>query len=171
MRVAGIVRGSILAVVCGLCLSLGCVASAADSNELAAFKHAIRAKYDMKEKAFHERDGETIVTKFYAEDVVSTGEGEPLARGRDELRKLYQSPDVINNDVRIVSFNTHVNGNAGWDWADFHVTPVDKTVAPFTFKILFLWEKVNGEWWCKGDIYVIDKSAPTATAGGATTPR
>jgi ketosteroid isomerase-like protein len=168
MRIAEIVRGAILAVVSGLCLVRGGVASAADSAALAEFKQAIRAKYDMKERAFHERDGETIVTKFYAEDVVSTGEGSPLHRGRDELRKLYQSPDVINNDVRIVSFDTHVNGDAGWDWADFHVTPADQTVAPFTFKILFLWEKVNGEWWCKGDMYVIDKSTPTATAGVAT---
>ena len=73
---------------------------------------------------------------------------------------------MIKNEVRIVSFDTHVNGNAGWDWADFHVTPADAKVAPFTFKILFLWEKVNGEWWCKGDMYVVDKSAAPA-AGSA----
>ena len=130
-----------------------------DGAELAAFKEAIRAKYDMKEKAFRERDGETIVTRFYSPDVVSIGEGSPLHRGRDELRKVYTSPEVINSEVRIDSFHTHVNGDAGWDWADFHVTPADRSVAPFTFKILFLWERVEGEWWCKGDMYVIDKSA------------
>ena len=130
-----------------------------DGAELAAFKEAIRAKYDMKEKAFRERDGETIVSRFYSPDVVSIGEGSPLHRGRDELRKVYTSPEVINSEVRIDSFHTHVNGDAGWDWADFHVTPADRSVAPFTFKILFLWERVEGEWWSKGDMYVIDKSA------------
>jgi len=134
-------------------------AFAAADAELAAFKQAIRMKYDMKEKAFRERDGETIVTSFYAEDVISIGEGSPLHRGRDELRKLYQMPEVINSDVRIVPFETHVNGNAGWDWVDFHVKPADPAVAPFTFKMLFLWERIGGEWWCKGDMYVVDKSA------------
>ncbi len=160
-------RMSVIGGVAGLCLAFGSLASAADSAELAAFKQAIRAKYDMKEKAFHERDGETIVTKFYAEDVVSAGEGSPLHRGREELRKLYQTPEVIESEVRIVSFHTHVNGNAGWDWADFHVTPADIKVAPFTFKILFLWEKTNGEWWCKGDMYVVDKSARRAHNRGS----
>jgi ketosteroid isomerase-like protein len=138
-------------------------ATAQDSTELAAFKQAIRTKYDMKEKAFRERDGERIVTRFYAADAVSMGEGSPLHRGRDELRKVYTDPAVINSEVRIVSFHTHVNGNAGWDWADFHVTPANTSTAPFTFKILFLWERIDGEWWCKGDMYLIDKSAAPAT--------
>ena len=148
-----------------LALSSSFAAAGQDSAELTAFKQAIRAKYDMKEKAFHERDGETIVTRFYAPDVLSMGEGSHLHRGRDELRKVYTTPDVINSEVRIVSLHTHVNGNAGWDWADFHVTPADKAVAPFTFKILFLWERIDGEWWCKGDMYVVDKSAAPTTQG------
>ena len=156
---------AVLAVIGGLTVTFSspCVIAAQETAELAAFKQAIRAKYDMKEEAFRQRDGETIVTRFYAPDVVSIGEGSPLHRGRDELRKVYTNPAVINSDVRIVSFETHVNGDAGWDWADFHVKPADPAAAPFTFKILFLWERIGGEWWCKGDIYVVDKSAePTA---------
>lgn len=141
-----------------IALSLA-TAAAAGSAELQAFKQAIRAKYDMKEKAFHERDGETIVTRFYAEDVVSTGEGSPVHVGREQLRELYQTPEVINSDVKIESVYTHVNGDVGWDWANFHVTPADPDVEPFTFKILFLWERVDGEWWCKGDIYVVGRFA------------
>ena len=155
----------VLAAIGGLTVACASAfaATAQESAELTAFKQAIRAKYDMKEKAFRERDGETIVTRFYAPDVVSMGEGSPLHRGRDELRKVYTAPEVINSEVRIVSFHTHVNGDAGWDWADFHVTPADKSAAPFTFKILFLWERIDGEWWCKGDMYVLDKSAAGAT--------
>ena len=52
---------------------------ATDSAELLAFKKAIRAKYDIKEKAFAEHDPETILTKFYSEDVISVGEGEHIA--------------------------------------------------------------------------------------------
>jgi ketosteroid isomerase-like protein len=156
----------VLAAIGGLAVAFSSpfAAAAQENAELAAFKQAIRAKYDLKEKAFRERDGETIVTRFYAPDVVSMGEGSPLHRGREELRKVYTAPEVINSEVRIVSFHTHVNGDAGWDWADFHVTPADKSLAPFTFKIVFLWERINGEWWCKGDMYVLDKSAaPPAT--------
>ena len=157
-------RNVVLAVA-GSILLLSSDARAASGGELDAFKQAIRAKYDMKEKAFRERDGETIVTRFYTEDVVSIGQGTPLHRGRNELRKVYQTPEVINSDVRIVSFATHVNGDAGWDWADFHVTPADSKQPPFTFKILFLWERIGGEWWCKGDMYVVDEGATTPAAG------
>jgi ketosteroid isomerase-like protein len=151
-----------LPVVIGSLVLAAAAAPAGAANvdaELAAFKQAIRAKYDLKEKAFRDRDGETIVTRFYAPDVISMGEGSPLHRGRDELRKVYSAPEVINSEVRISSFDTHVSGDVGWDWADFHVIPADKSVAPFTFKIVFLWERVDGEWWCKGDMYLVDKTA------------
>jgi len=137
-------------------------AMAADA-EMAAFKHAIRAKYDLKEKAFAEHDPETIVTKFYSEDVISIGEGEALTQGREQLRNVYvEVTQTHPNLVKIESFATNVKGDLGWDWADFHVTPEDQSVAPFTFKILFLWERRNGEWVCVGDIFVVDKSAASA---------
>jgi ketosteroid isomerase-like protein len=124
-----------------------------DSPQLAAFKQAIRAKYDLKEKAFAAHDADTIVTKFYAADVISVGEGEGIFVGREQIRPLYQ--DVVkDNTVRIDSVHTFVDGKAGWDWADFHVTPADPKNPPFTFAILFLWAKINGEWLCKGDFFV-----------------
>src|SRR5690349_20384017 len=65
-------------------------AATADSPELAAFKKAIRAKYDMKEKAFAAHDAKTIVTKFYAEDARSVGEGYGVFKGRAQLWPLYE---------------------------------------------------------------------------------
>jgi uncharacterized protein (TIGR02246 family) len=121
--------------------------------ELTAFKQAIRAKYDLKEKAFAAHDAETIVTKFYTADVVSVGEGEGVFIGRDAIRPLYQEV-VKNNKVKVESIRTFVKGDAGWDWADFHVYPTDGKTEPFTFAILFLWARVNGEWMCKGDSFV-----------------
>ena len=120
---------------------------------LAAFKQAIRAKYDLKEKAFAAHDAETIVTRFYTDDVVSVGEGEGVFIGRDAIRPLYQEV-VKNNEVKVESIRTFVKGDAGWDWADFHVYPTDGKTEPFTFAILFLWTRVNGEWMCKGDSFV-----------------
>jgi ketosteroid isomerase-like protein len=126
-------------------------AASPDSPELQTFKKAIRAKYALKEKAFAAHDAETIVTKFYSADAISVGEGEGIFIGRDQIRPLYQEV-VKDNAVRIDSVYTFVSGNAGWDWADFHVTPAKGK--PFTFAILFLWAKVDGEWTCKGDFFV-----------------
>lgn len=122
-----------------------------DTPKLREFKKAIRAKYDLKEKAFATHDAETIVTKFYTADVISVGEGEGIYIGRDQIRPLYQQV-VKDSKVKVDSVYTFVSGDAGWDWADFHVTP-DKG-EPFTFAILFLWAKVGGEWMCKGDFFV-----------------
>jgi len=127
--------------------------AANEGAELAAFKRAIRAKYDLKEKAFAAHDAETIVTKFYSPDVISVGEGEGIYIGRDQIRPLYQ--DVVkDNRVKIESVYTYVNGDAGWDWADFHVYPADPAKKPFTFAMVFLWARIQGDWVCKGDFFV-----------------
>lgn len=131
-------------------------AASADSPELAAFKKAIRAKYELKEKAFADHDAETILTKFYTPDVI-TVEGTPdggIYVGREQIRPLYERV-VKDSLVKVDSVHTFVNGDAGWDWADFHVTFPDGKMQPFTFAILFLWTKVNGEWMCKGDYLVM----------------
>jgi len=137
----------------------------APSPELAAFKRAIRAKYDLKERSFAAHDAETIVTKFYSPDVISVGEGEGIYVGRDQIRPLYE--DVVRtNKVKVESVHTFVSGNAGWDWADFHVYPTDGKSVPFTFAILFLWAREGGEWLCKGDFFVTG-SLKTGKLGSA----
>jgi hypothetical protein len=131
-------------------------AASVDSAELAAFKRAIRAKYDLKEKAFADHDAETILTEFYTPDVI-TVEGTPdggIYVGREQIRPLYERV-VKDSLVKVDSVHTFVNGDAGWDWADFHVRFPDGQMKPFTFAILFLWTKVNGEWMCKGDYLVM----------------
>lgn len=131
-------------------------AASADSAELAAFKKAIRAKYDLKEKAFADHDAEPILTKFYTPDVI-TVEGTPnggIYIGREQIRPLYEE-HVKNSLVKVDSVHTFVNGDAGWDWTDFHVSFPNGDMQPFTFAILFLWTKVNGEWLCKGDYFVM----------------
>jgi|SRR6185437_1841125 len=128
-------------------------AATPDSAELRAFKKAIRAKYDMKEKAFAAGDAKPIVTRFYAEDAQSVGEAYGIFHGRKDLWPLYTQA-VKELNVKVTSMHTVVSGTAGWDWADFDVTPKDPMKKPFTLVILFLWQKVNGDWICKGDFYV-----------------
>jgi hypothetical protein len=132
------------------------IAASADSSELAAFKKAIRAKYDLKERAFANHDAETIVTKFYTPDVISV-EGTPeggIYVGREQIRPLYERV-VKDSLVKVDSVHTFVNGDSGWDWTDFHVTFPDGKMQPFTFAMLFLWTRVDGEWMCKGDYFVM----------------
>lgn len=146
-------------VLCLMVLTAQAAMAAGGNPALAAFKKAIRAKYDMKEKAFADHDPDTIVDKFYSKDVISVGEDEKLAIGRKELRPLYvEVTQTHPNHVKIKSFRTRVDGNLGWDWAHFHVMPDDPKKRSFTFTILFLWQKRDGQWWCVGDIYVVDHS-------------
>lgn len=144
-------------------------AASPDSPALREFKSAIRAKYDMKEKAFAQHDAESIVTKFYTADVISVGAPEGIFIGRDQIRPIYQEV-VRNSTVKVDSVYTYVNGDAGWDWADFHVRPTDATQKPFTLLILFLWTKENGEWMSKGEFFTSGSMREGKLAGAEAPP-
>lgn len=135
-------------------LSVAGTAAGAD-KQLEAFKKAIRAKYDLKEMAFANNDPKPILEKFYTSDVLSVGPDGVSHEGTEGIRPVYENPDIIGGNVKIVSYKTRVNGDSGWDWVNFHVTPAAPDAAPFTFKMLFLWEKINGEWMSQGEMYVL----------------
>jgi hypothetical protein len=127
--------------------------TSSDTAALTAFKKAIREKYDMKEKAFAAHDAETIVTRFYTKDAISAGEGFGIFVGRGQLRPMF-AKDVTLYKVKITSVHTIVRGDAGWDWVDFGVIPLDTKEKPFMLAMLFLWTKIDGEWMCQGDFYI-----------------
>jgi hypothetical protein len=134
----------------------GPLTASAVNTELEEFRTEIRVKYDMKEAAFAANDPEPILNRFYHPEVVSTGPDGVTHLGRDGLRPVYN--EIIGSDVRIESYRTFVAGDAGWDWVNFHVTPpVEAHEEPFTFKLLFLWARENGEWWSHGEMYVVGK--------------
>lgn len=124
-----------------------------ESGELRAFKAAIRKLYDLKERDFADGRDDHILGRFYAPDAVSIGEGEGISQGREDFRKVYDEV-TKQSDVKVRSVHTWVSGKAGWDWANFYVTPRDPKEKPFSFAILFLWAKEHGRWICKGDAYV-----------------
>jgi uncharacterized protein (TIGR02246 family) len=126
--------------------------------ELAAFKKAIRRLYDLKERAWAAGDAETIVTRFYAPDAISIGEGDPGTMvGREQFRETYRKYVKDVTSVRIESVRTVVNGNAGWDWTNFYATvrpEKAKEYPPPLVRVLFLWSRQGGRWICKGDVFV-----------------
>ena len=123
------------------------------TEALTAFKGAIRAKYDLKEQAFRDNDVEPIINNFYSPRVISVDPEGNTHIGRDGIRPVYE--EVIGSLVSIESYQSFVNGDAGWDWVNFHVSfPPGVEAEPFSFKMLFLWERIGGEWWSHGEMYV-----------------
>ena len=154
----GIRRFALGTLICAAFTGSLALGAGEPDRELEAFAEQIRAKYDLKEAAFAANDPEPILTRFYHRQVISTGPDGHTHVGREALRPVYN--EVIASDVKIVSYNTFVDGDAGWDWVNFHVTPpAESGEAPFTFKMLFLWQRENGEWWSHGEMYVLGEFA------------
>ena len=134
---------------------------AGGSAEEIAFKRAVRQLYDIKESAWTKGDVEAIVTRFYAPDAVSVGEGDPTTlKGTKQFREAYKQLLQDITSVRVESVRSVVNGNAGWDWANFYanVKPEKaREYPPSPVRILFLFSKETGRWICKGDIFVTGK--------------
>lgn len=126
------------------------------ASELSAFKAATRALYDLKEKAFAAGDPDPIVSRFYASNATSFGpDGKPYS-GEAQFLESYKKVVALYS-VKVEPVESYVNGDAGWEWANFRVTPKDPNSAekPFTFVILFLWTRVNGQWVSAGDAYTV----------------
>lgn len=127
-----------------------------DPAELAEFQAATSTLYRLKEQAFANGNADPVVTRFYAENAMSVGpEGKPY-HGRDAFFQTYR-PLVNTGSVLIEPIQALVRGDAGWEWANFHVRPHDSTQEPFTFIILFLWVRVDKNWVSPGDFYTFGK--------------
>jgi hypothetical protein len=130
------------------------------SPALRAFQKAIRAKYDLKEKAWAAQDSDGLVKGFYSPHAFTAVEGEPkfFAMGRAQFLELYKTFVADTTKIRIESVHTYVNGNMGWDWTNFYaeVKPEKvKDYPPSPVRILFVWEKIGGQWFCAGDVVLL----------------
>lgn len=129
------------------------ISFAGSDTELALFKNAIEEKYEIKALGFETKDADLIVERFYSDDVIAVDSSGKSYHGRAELKKMYEEVVKIGT-VRVESVSTKVSGDMGWDWANFYVAPDDPQASPIVFKIIFLWERRDGEWWCTGDMFV-----------------
>ena len=139
------------------------------SPALEAFKKAIRAKYDLKERAWAAQESVGLVKGFYSPQAFTAAEGEPefFAMGRSQFLELYKTFVADTTKVRIESVHTYVNGNMGWDWTNFYadVKPEKvKDYPPSPVRILFVWEKIDGHWFCSGDVVLLGTFKTAAAA-------
>lgn len=151
-------RSQLCILLAGLVALSQLATAAAAQNDLEEFRSAIRARYDLKERAFAENNPDFIVEEFYSADVFSVDNEGNLHNGREALRPIYDEV-VPGSTVRIESVKAHADGDLGWDWTNFYVTPDDPAAEPFSFIILFLWEKRDNKWWCVGESYQIGELA------------
>lgn len=138
------------------------IAKPKDAAALVEFKKAIRAQYDLKEKAWAASDAKGLVTGFYAPTAFTASEGEPnhFPVGTAQFLEIYKTYLADTTKVRIESVHSYVNGNMGWDWTNFYadVKPEKvKDYPPSPVRILFLWEKIDGKWMCTGDVVLLGK--------------
>lgn len=157
-------RLAILSVVAGVALA-PLLVNAEETAELSEFKEAIRAKYDLMEEAWATDNPALIYDEFYSSDARGLAADEPRSyKGRAQMKEMWDDV-ALRGEVRIESVDSYVNGDAGWDWANMYAEYHDETVEPFSVMYLFLWSKENGEWKCKGDMYVVGEFDPANTEG------
>lgn len=116
-----------------------------DELETAAFRKAIAIKYALHVEAFENCDPEPILTQFFTRDALWEYAGYPRQTGRQALRELFET--VIHADtVTVRSIQSFVQGDAGWDYADYFVTPRDTRTPPWVFRQIFCWVRLDGDW-------------------------
>lgn len=127
-------------------------AYATSNEELAAFKKATQSKYNVMERGFEIGDLDTIVSIYTSDGLVSTGEGFDVFLDRDSLIQSF-SP-FLSYTVKVNPIYSNVKGDLGYQWCNFYMYEKGTNNQPEKYKFLFLWEKINGEWYVKGDMYV-----------------
>lgn len=117
------------------------------SQELAEFKAAINAKYDLHCSAFNSQDVDTVITSFFTPNALWVGHGYPERRGADELREMFMEV-VKTGRVGHSSIQSFVSGDCGWDYCDWPVQPLEAGQSSWIFKSMFCWVRIDGEWFC-----------------------
>jgi ketosteroid isomerase-like protein len=95
------------------------------------------------------------VLTFFTDDAVWMGAGWPSRSGKTELREMFEQ---VAGTAKVCcrSICAHVDGNCGWNFVDYSVTPNDASVSPWTFRTAFQWTRGSGIWRCNGVICYVD---------------
>lgn len=127
-------------------------------EELAEFRAATRALYDLQERAIADGDADIIANSFFAADAVAFGGDGVVFRDRPSWVAIFKSFVEGFSAMRIVSHYPFVRGDAGWDYATMINTAKDGGVIHLA--IVFLWTRVDGRWICAGNAYAHHVDGP-----------
>lgn len=113
-----------------------------------AFAAALRDRYADHVAALEDGDVARLMT-FFTDDVVWMGAGWPSREGKPDLRELFEQVAGTAR-VHCRSMCAHVDGDSGWNFVDYAVTPKNPATPPWTFRTSFQWTRLDGEWRCNG---------------------
>lgn len=117
------------------------------------FHEAIASKYAVLTDGFAKNNSGTIANEFFTPDAWSVGEGEETAVGAKAIDRLY-ADFVGAYTFEAKSVFAHRVGNAGWDFAEVTLVSTDGQKEVHPYKVLYVWERIDGVWNCKGQMYV-----------------
>lgn len=114
-------------------------------SELDEFKDILRTKYDLHCKCFDDRDAAPLFEHFFAKDALWAAQDFPELRGEAEMRPFFDEV-TSNYTVAVRPLDTYVNGDNGWDFVDYPVTPRNPDEEAWSFRVLFNWARIDGDW-------------------------
>lgn len=117
------------------------------------FHVAIAKQYEILTEGFAKSDAAIVAHKFFTPHAWSVGLGDETAIKAEKIEALY-SEFVGPYTFTAKSVAPSRIGNAGWDFAEVTLTSKDGSEEIHRYKVLYLWEKEDGAWRCKGQMYV-----------------
>ncbi|WP_124830719.1 MULTISPECIES: nuclear transport factor 2 family protein [unclassified Burkholderia] len=128
-----------------------------------AFQQAIAANYAVLTNGFATNNAGTVAYEFFTSDAWSVGAEEETAIGAKAIETLY-ADFVGAYTFEAKSVSAHRVGDAGWDFAEVTLVSTDGQKEVHPYKVLYVWERIDGKWTCKGQMYV-EGSFKGAVAG------
>ena len=126
------------------------------NSDLAAFRQAIGLKYAQRCQGVKDRNAQKDVASYYHPDVVAivARPGQPeVMLGHAGLEALYGGLAAARSfNLTITSVKSYVNGDSGWDIANFTINPEGEPGMDYIageraeFGLLTNWARIDGDW-------------------------
>lgn len=123
------------------------------NQDLAAFKEAIDAQHARIADAFEKADSAIIGTDVFTDDAWLVGDGDDNTTFGGKAAGDVFAAFVGKYRWQSTSVRYGVSGSVGYDYANAVMRPVEEGDV-LTFKLLFIWEKINDKWMASGQMYV-----------------
>lgn len=124
-----------------------------ENSEFNAFRSAIEAQHAALADAFDRGDFEVIGNGVFTEGAWLVGDGDAgTFVGSQAIGNVF-ADFVGKYRWTSKSVKSGVSGSVGFDFANAVMRAVEGDDV-LTFKLLFIWEKVDGKWVATGQMYV-----------------